>query len=428
MENNQTDFALFLEEWLINNTGISAENAQIVKVAILFFAMIVVALLLWWIGQWVINKFVKRIVLKTTTAWDDVLLENGVFKKLGHIIPISVISSLTPVVFTDYPGYIPIIENITSILMVIFIIRLAVALINSVGGFFALSPKFEDKPIGSFTQLAKIILWSVGIVILISLLIGKNPLALFTALGAVSAVLLLIFKDTILGFMASIQLAINDMVRIGDWVSMPKYGADGNVIEINLTTIKVKNWDNTVSTVPTYAFVNDSFTNYRSMEEGGGRRIMRSIYFKIASVKFCDEEMLERYSKLSLVREHIKTKSNEIEEYNQQRQIETGTSIANGRRMTNLGVFRAYLLAYIKQNPNINLDMTCMVRQLQADEKGVPLQVYCFSKEKAWVKYEIIQGDIFDHVLATVPQFDLEVFEIPASADVRALNALKTIQ
>jgi len=412
-----TDFAEFIEVWLHESMGVDMAMTQTIKMVILFVLMLFSALILWMIGQFIINRILKKVILKTSTDWDDIFMEQGVFRKMGHIIPAVVISELTPIVFTDYPEAIPAIEQITDAFVIFIVIRVIVSLISAMTIFFSRSPKFKDKPIASFTQLAKIIIWSVGGIILFGILFGKNPLTLFTALGAVSAVLILVFKDTILGFMASIQLTINDMVRIGDWVSVPQYGADGDVIEINLTTVKVANWDKTISTVPTYSFVSDSFKNWRGMQESGGRRIKRAINLKISKVKFCDQEMLDRFSKVALVKDYIAQRKKEIDAYNSEKHIDTKSSVVNGRRMTNIGILRAYILNYIKQNPNINQEMTCMVRQLEATEKGVPLEVYCFSAIKAWVDYERIQSDMFDHILAAVHQFDLEIFENPAGSD-----------
>ena len=417
-----TDFAEFIEVWLHESMGVDLAMTQTIKMLILFVVMLLAASILWMIGQFIINRLLEKFIRKTSVDWDDVLLEQGVFRKLGHIIPAVVISELTPLVFTDYPEAIPAIEQITDAFVILIVIRVIVSFISAITIFLSRSPKFKDKPIASFTQLAKIIIWSVGGIILFGILFGKNPLTLFTALGAVSAVLILVFKDTILGFMASIQLTINDMVRIGDWVSVPQYGADGDVIEINLTTVKVANWDKTISTVPTYSFVSDSFKNWRGMQESGGRRIKRSVFIKISTIKFCNEEMLKRYCNVRLVQDYINTRQKEIEAFNQERNIDTNASVANGRRMTNIGIFRAYILNYIMQNPNVNQEMTCMVRQLEATEKGVPLEVYCFSAIKSWVDYERIQSDMFDHILAAVHQFDLEIFENPAGSDWHQLG------
>jgi miniconductance mechanosensitive channel len=418
----ETNFAEFIEVWLHESMGVDLAMTQLFKMVLLFVIMVLAAVILWWIGQQIINRVLERVIRKTSTDWDDVLLEQGVFRKLGHIVPASVVSELTPIVFSDYPGVIPAIEQVTDAFVMLIIIRIIVAFISAMSIFLHRSPKFKDKPIASFTQLAKIIVWSIGGIALFGIVIGKNPITIFTALGAVSAVLILVFKDTILGFMASIQLTINDMVRIGDWVSVPQYGADGDVIEINLTTVKVANWDKTISTVPTYSFVSDSFKNWRGMEESGGRRIKRAVYLKISKVKFCDQEMLDRFSKMALVKDYIAQRQKEIDTYNSEKLIDTKSSVVNGRRMTNIGILRAYILNYIKQNPDINQDMTCMVRQMEASEKGVPLEVYCFSAIQAWVDYERIQSDMFDHIMAAVHQFDLEIFENPAGSDWHQMN------
>lgn len=413
----ESNFAEFIEVWLNESLGIAPEYTQLAKMFILFAVMIVVALLLWQIGQWIIKRFFSRLVRRTATKWDDALEERGVFRKIGHIIPAVVISVLAPIVFTDYPGAVPIIDKLMDIFVLLVIIRVVVSVTTGTGLFLSRSPKFKDKPIASFAQLANLLFWFTGIILILSIILGQNPIYMFSALGAVSAVLLLIFKDTILGFTASIQLTINDMVRIGDWVSMPKYGADGDVVEINLTTVKVINWDKTITTVPTYAFVSDSFVNWRGMQESGGRRIKRSISLKMSRVKFCSDEDLERFSKIQRVRKHIADRKEVIAEYNKQNAVDTESSIVNGRRMTNLGIFRAYVLQYLRDNPNLNHNMTCMVRQLQPTELGVALEIYCFTASVQWLIYEDVQSDIFDHILAAVPHFDLEVFENPAGSD-----------
>lgn len=421
MLKTESDFAKFIEDWLLNSVGIDAAMTQPIKMTILVVVMLILAFLFWKIGQSLIFKMIERMVRKTSTDWDDVLLEKGAFRKLGHIIPAIVISTLAPIVFSDYPGWTSFVIKLTDAFVALTIIRLIVSIISASDVLLSSSEKFKDKPISSFTQLAKILVYCIGAVFFLSILMERNPIYLFSALGAVSAVILLIFKDTILGFIASIQLAINDMVRLGDWVSVPKYGADGNVIEINLTTVKVKNWDNTITTVPTYSFVSDSFKNWRGMEESGGRRIRRSFNIKMASVKFCTDEMLARYEKISLAANHIQVKKAEIQQDNDARSVDM-TSEVNGRRQTNIGIYRAYLLQYIQQNENINQNMTCMVRQLSPTESGVPIEVYCFSKIKAWVSYEGVQADIFDHVFASINHFDLEIFENPSSSDFQLLT------
>jgi miniconductance mechanosensitive channel len=423
MNTTERDFAQFIEDWLLN-LGIEAGMTQAIKMVILVVLMFIIASILWGIGQQFINRVVHRLAERTKTDVDDYLMEKGFFKKLGHIIPVVVISALAPVAFTDYPTWVPYIERVTDGFNILIILRAINAFINGLGGYLSSTPKYRDKPVASFTQLSKIVVWLIGLLILGAVVIGKNPLVAFTALGAASAVLLFVFKDAILGFIASIQLTVNDMIRLGDWVSLPKYHADGNIVEINLTTVKVSNWDKTISTVPTYAFVADGVTNWRGMEEGGGRRIKRSVNIKISSVKLCTDEMLERFSKIELVRDHISNRRQEIEVFNKEHNADTAASVVNGRRMTNLGILRAYIEAYVKRNPNINQEMTCMVRQLEPTKDGVALEVYCFSKEKAWVIYEGIQADLFDHILAVVPHFDLDVFESPASSDLNGMKIL----
>lgn len=417
---NEKQFAEFIEKWLLS-IGVDAEMTQILKMIILVIAMLLIAGILWYIGQQFINRVVGRLAKKTKTNFDDYLVQKGFFNKLGHIIPIVIISALAPVVFTDYEDWIPYVQRTTSGLNILFILRAIDAFLTGAGKYFGESEKFKDKPVASFTQLSKIVLWLIGGLILAAVVLGKNPIVAFTALGAASAVLLFVFKDAILGFIASIQLTVNDMIRPGDWVSVPKYGADGDVIEINLTTVKVRNWDRTISTVPTYSFVSDGVTNWRGMQESGGRRIKRSVKVKISTVKLLEEEDLKRFSKIELIQGYIDQKSKEIAAYNGERNVDTDASVVNGRRMTNLGIFRNYILAYLRNNHRINQEMTCMVRQLEPTETGVPLEVYCFSALKAWVDYEGVQSDLFDHILAVASHFDLEIFEVPASSDLRNL-------
>ncbi len=420
MTEKETNFAKFLEDWLLSNFDINQNQAQLLKMVILILATGLVAILLWKIAQLVINKLINKVERRASAQWSNVLLD-GAFAKLPLIIPAIYVTGVLPLIFSDYPTWIPTIETLTSAYIALVVIRIIISAISASNVYYSTSSKFKDRPIASFTQLAKIIVWTIGVIFILSILIDRNPLALFGALGAVSAVVLLIFKDTLLGFIASLQLTINDMVRIGDWVSVPKYGADGDVVGIYLTTIKVSNWDMTISTVPTYSFVSDSFKNWRGMQDSGGRRIKRSINFKISSVRFCDDEMLTRYAKMELIREHIEKKTDEILTFNTEMNANTEMSIVNGRRMTNIGIFRVYILNTLKNNPNINLDMTHMVRQLEPTETGIPLEIYCFSRIKTWIEYEGIQSDIFDHIMATARHFDLEIFESPASSDLQKL-------
>lgn len=279
----------------------------------------------------------------------------------------------------------------------------------------------KSKPIKGLLQVIKIIATIVCTLLIVTILTQRDLHNIIIGLGTLSAVLMLVFKDPILGFVGGIQLMINDMVRIDDWIVMPENNADGNVVDIGLITVKVQNWDNTITTIPTYSMISNSFTNWRGMSESGGRRISRAITIDVETVKFCTPEMLERYSKFQLVSQYIKDTEAEVQEYNKTHNIDD-SSLVNGRRQTNLGVFRAYLKAYLLSNPKLNQKLTIMVRQLPPDEKGIPLQIYAFSANKEWVAYEDIQSDIFDHILAVVPMFDLKIYQKPSSNSIAAIS------
>jgi len=279
----------------------------------------------------------------------------------------------------------------------------------------------REKPIKGYVQISMIIISIFGGIFALSTLLNRSPWPLLSGLGAMTAILLLIFKDSILGLVASIQLSVNDMVRIGDWIEMPKFNADGDVIDVSLHTVKVRNWDKTITTIPAYALIADSFKNWRGMSESGGRRIKRAINIDMTSVKFCTPEMLDRYEKFQLLTDHVRSKRKEIAEYNAAHSIDT-SELINGRNLTNIGTFRNYLVAYLRHHPKIHNDMTFLVRQLPAGEHGLPIEVYVFSNDQAWANYEAIQADIFDHILAILPEFDLRVFQQPSGNDVRALT------
>ena len=314
---------------------------------------------------------VNRLVRNSKTQWDDVLLENRFFSKLAYIVPTFFAEFAIPQVLIDYPDYVPATLKFVDVAVVWIIMAITIAFLSSVGTILESKAFLRDKPIASYIQLGKIATYFTCGIIMVSLLVEKSPIYFFSALGAMTAVLLLIFKDTILGFVASIQLSAHDMVRMGDWVSMPKYGADGDIIEINLATIKVRNFDMTITTIPTYAFISDSFTNWRGMTDSNGRRIKRSLSIKISSIKFCSEAMLEQFSKYELIEPYIREKRTEIDQYNTTSKADK-TELINGRHLTNIGVFRVYVDAYLRNNPRLNQEMTCMVRQLARLNTGCP--------------------------------------------------------
>ena len=411
----------WLTDWLIG-LGVEETSAMYLKLVILLFILFIISYVTNLIVKKILIRSIRLVIKKTKTVWDDALVENKVFITLSHIAPAVVIYLATPYIFEDFPGAIPYILRLVNAYISIVLIIVIINFLNTLKYYFENTKLFKDNPLDSYFQLVKIAIYIIGGIIVLSFLLNKSPLYFFSALGAMTVVLLLIFKDTIMGFVASIQLSANDMIRIGDWVSMPKYGADGDVIEMNLTTIKIQNWDKTVTTIPTYAFISESFKNWRGMSESGGRRIKRSLNIKVSSIKFCTLEMLERFKKFQLIKDYIEEKSNKIEEYNKENKIDK-SHLINGRHLTNIGIFRVYAEAYVKNNPDINLNMTCMVRQLLPTEKGLPIEIYTFSNRQEWVIYEGIMSDMFDHLIAAVPEFELEVFQNPTGTDFRKLQS-----
>lgn len=413
----ETNLIQTLETWL-NSIGLNPQVSDILKFVILILAIGLLSYLVDKIAKLIILRVLRILTRRTKTFWDDILYERKVFNQLSQIAPALVIYMLAPAALKEYPMWLTIIQSGTSIYMLVVILFVINAFLNAMNAIYQNYEIAKVKSIKGYIQVAKIASWVVISILVIAILIGKSPLLLFTGLGAFAAVLLLIFKDPILGLVGSVQLSANDMLRPGDWISMPDFGADGTVIDINLTTVKVQNWDKTITTIPTYALVANSFQNWRGMEESGGRRIMRSISIDMNSVKFCTEEMIQRFRKIQLIREYVDKKQEELTAHNQQKSIDQSV-VVNGRRQTNLGVFRKYLEQYLRNNPNISLDMTFLVRHLQPTEKGIPMQIYVFSKIQAWAEYEAVQSDIFDHILASIQHFDLKVFQNPSGNDIQ---------
>lgn len=409
---------------LLLSWGVSEDYALYVKLLALLVLLVIVALIADKVARQILLRTVAQLAKRTKTDVDDILVENRVFRALAHLVPAFLVHALIPLVFVDFSQYVHFFQEAVDVYIIIAVVLFVQAVLRSLNSILRKVPLFKDKPVESYTQLLNVANYIFGILFIISELTGKSLLTFFTALGAASAVLILVFKDTILGFVASIQMSANDMVKHGDWVSFEKYGADGNVVEMNLTTIKVQNWDKTITTIPTYAFIADAFKNWRGMEESGGRRIKRAIFFKISSVKFCTKEMTERYKKFQLISHYIEHRQKDIDDHNTANNIDK-SELLNGRNLTNIGIFRKYMLEYVEHHPAINKEMTLMVRLMDPTEKGVALELYCFSKEQAWVNYEAIMGDIFDHYLAAAKYFDLEIFESPTGSDIsRALDQL----
>ncbi len=411
--------ALDLSEWF-EKIGLDPDTIKWLNPTFGIIVIIILALIADVIARKVLLQFLKRLAKKTKTNWDDVLLEKKVFNRLAHIIPALVIYYSIDFVLVDYLQILDFIKNTVHIYLVLMVLMAIDAFINSLHQIYTQLPLSKDRPISGYVQVIKIIVYFVAVILVLSILLGKEPTVLLTGLGAMAAVLMLVFKDTILGFVASIQLSANDMVRIGDWITMPSHKTDGDVIEITLNTVKVQNFDKTISTIPTYALVSDSFVNWRGMEESGGRRIKRYIQIDMRSVKFCTTEMISKFRKIQYLNKYIEGKENELNEYNQKNNIDDSVRV-NGRRMTNLGTFRKYLEEYLRHHPKIHDDMTFLVRQLQPNEKGIPLEIYVFSNDQAWANYEGIQADIFDHILAVIPEFELSVYQNPSGEDFRSI-------
>jgi miniconductance mechanosensitive channel len=411
-----------VKEWLTGwgfSEGFSAGMRDVTDFIIVFTLIV----LSYYLIKYVVVGIARRLSRRSSTTWDDALYKNRVFHKAVLFIPGLLLGSLAPYTLDEFPSALSWVLNATQIYMVFVTLATVNAFLNALYDIYQGFEVSKSKPIKGYLQVFKIIFFVVGIIIVISMLLGKSPVLLLGGLGAFSAVLLLIFKDPILGLVAGIQISANDMVRPGDWIVMGKSGADGVVTDISLTTVKVQNWDKTITTVPTYSLVSESFINWRGMEESGGRRIKRSINIDMNSVKFCSPEMLEKFQKISLVKDYIQDKEKVLTEYNNNQTIDNSV-LVNGRRQTNLGVFRAYLAAYLRSNPNIRTDMTFLVRQLQPAESGIPMEIYVFSKEQEWGVYENIQSDIFDHILAAIPEFELQVFQNPSGADFRRIGVL----
>ncbi len=414
------EFLENFEVWLINN-GLNNDMAQFSKVAISIVAIITLSVLANFIAKYIIVAGLTYITKRTKNKWDDFLIERKVFHKLSHLAPALVIQFTIGIALYDYkPDLTLLIEKFTYIYIIAVCIIVINSLINALHDMYQTLPMSKDRPIKGYMQVLSIIVYILGGVIIISVLINKNPLNLLVGMGASAAILMLVFKDTILGLVASVQVSANNMVKIGDWIEMPSRNADGTVLEITLNTVKVQNWDRTISTIPTYSLVSESFTNWKGMEESDGRRIKRSIFIDMRSVKICTPELLDKLKKIHLLKDYIEQRTKEIDEFNQKMGFDT-TMPVNGRRMTNIGVFRRYVEFYLKSNPKVNTDAIHMVRHLQPTERGIPIEVYCFSIEKAWVKYEGVQADIFDHILAIVPQFELRVFQNPTGDDFQKL-------
>jgi len=393
--------------------GMSRNFASYISLIFNIIILIALAYVIYYAAKFILVTLTAVFAQRTKTKFDDYLIQNKTTRYTAYLIPFFFIYKAVPIILDKYDYWELLFGKIVGIYIVLLGLWIVRTVFNSLRDYLKQKPEYSDKPIDSFVQVIMIVLWIFGVALIISTLFGIKKGELLTILGTLSAIIILIFRDTILGFVSSVQVAINDMVRIGDWITMDKFGADGDVIEINLTTVKVRNFDNTITTIPTYALSSDSFQNWRGMQKSEGRRIKRHVLIKSSTIRFLNNEDLAQMRKIQLITAYIDSRQAEIEKYNDLRGVDKTLSL-NGRNMTNLGLFRKYIMQYLMDHPGLNKNMHIMCRQLQSTAHGVPLEIYVFSSDKRWANYEYIMADIFDHVMASVGYFDLEIFELPS--------------
>ena len=402
-----------ISEWSVNllsNMGIADNWVKYINMILLAVALVLVV----FIVQFITRKILQVVLNRSSKITGMPILHHLAQRRFPHflamIIPFSIVKGSIPIVFDQFPKMMVIMDKLADIYLIFYLIWLIMSILNAASDTLRLKPSLKDKPLDSYVQVIKIVFYIFGFIILFSILTGQETGVVLAGLGAGSAITMLIFKDSILGFVASLQVSANDMVRIGDWITMPKYGADGDVIQITLTTVKVRNFDKTITTLPPYALVSDSFQNWRGMQEIGGRRLKRSVHIKQGTIRFVRPEEIENLQKIEYISDHVKSRIIEIEKYNKEHSVDKSLLI-NGRNLTNIGLFRQYIYNYLKNHPHVHKELLLIVRQLQPNEKGMPLELYFFTATTVWVEYEAIVSDIFDHITAAATYFDLELFE-----------------
>ncbi|WP_194852514.1 mechanosensitive ion channel family protein [Nonlabens antarcticus] len=395
--------------------GMLESVAIYLNALILLAALITIAVVIDLIIKKIIIEVFIRFTTRTKTNFDDLLVSNKVPNNIAHIIPLIVVMEFLPQVFVDFPYFERLFEKGLQVFAIILTLWIVRSLLKALRDYFKTVASLKDKPIDSYIQVFMIVAWVLGILSAFAIITGIEFIKFLTTIGAASAVIILVFKDTILGFVASIQVSINDMVRIGDWITFDKYGADGDVIEINLSTVKVQNFDKTITTIPTYALISDSFKNWRGMEDADGRRIKRALNIKLDSIKYLSHEEVIALKEIHLISAYIETRQSDINSYNTNNHVNKEL-LLNGRNLTNIGLFRKYMETYIENHSGTNKEMMIMVRQLEPTEQGIPIEMYAFSSDKRWQNYEYIMADIFDHLIAAVPYFNLAIFELPSNS------------
>ena len=410
-----------LLEKLLTDSGLPAPAAQLVILALSILAIAVLAYLVSRLTLHLMIPFFVRATTLSKSDWDDLLVSNRFFDPLSIMIPVVVVYATVDVLLAGHPSFAEVIRRLCMTILVFLAVRMVNSILYTIEDIYKRSEVSKRKPIGGYLSVVRIVMFILAGIFIVSTLTDKSPWGIFSVFGGLTAVVLLVFKDTILGFIASLQLVSHDMVRVGDWIEMPKFEADGDVVDVSIHTVKVQNWDMTITTIPTYALVSNAFKNWRGMSQSGGRRIKRSLCLDMNSIRFCTPEMLEKFNKFGSLKEYLQKKQEEIDLYNREHNFDSN-SVPNGRHQTNIGIFRAYIKSYLTNHPKINKNMILLVRHLPPTSKGLPMEIYVFSSDQVWTNYEDIQADIFDHIIAVLPEFGLRVFQEPSGLDFQSLR------
>ncbi len=410
-----------LLEKLLIGSGLPAPATQVVILALSILVIAVLAYLVSRLTLHLMIPFFVRATALSKSDWDDLLVSNRFFDPLSTMIPVVVVYATVDVLLVGPPFFAEVIRRLCMTILVFLAVRMVNSILYTIEDIYKRSEVSKRKPIGGYLSVVRIVMFILAGIFIVSTLTKQSPWGIFSVFGGLTAVVLLVFKDTILGFVASLQLVSHDMVRVGDWIEMPKFEADGDVIDVSIHTVKVQNWDMTITTIPTYALVSNAFKNWRGMSKSGGRRIKRALCLDMNSIRFCTPEMLEKFNKFGSLKEYLQKKKTEIDLYNQEHNLDS-SSVPNGRHQTNIGIFRAYIKSFLINHPKINKNMTLLVRHLPPTSKGLPMEIYVFSNDQAWTNYEDIQADIFDHIIAVLPEFGLRIFQEPSGLDFQSLK------
>jgi miniconductance mechanosensitive channel len=392
-----------------------SEN-PLIKQALFLFGVLLLSYIAYLVTRKYILKWLGLLVKRTKTQLDDIIFDQVTSRRLAFIAPILIIYNFAYLT----PSLAGTIQRIAFALIFLILLMSISAFLDALNKIYEQKEQFKGRPIKGYIQALTIVLYIVGVLVMVGILTGQSFLVLLSGVGALTAIIILVFRDTILSFIASLQITSNDLVRLGDWIEVPQYEADGDVIDIALHIVKIQNWDKTISVIPTHKLIEASFKNWRGMQDSGGRRIKRSIFIDIDSIKLCDEKMLEKFQKIELLKNYLAQKITEIEKDNKNKNVDMN-SMVNARQLTNIGTFRAYIAAYLRDHKKIHQDLTFLIRQLAPGPTGLPIEIYVFTNDVRWANYEAIQADIFDHLLAVIKEFDLRTFQYPGGKDFRPM-------